>query len=67
MNQPTEINTPEYIGFSSVQEALNHQATHGGWIFESECGASAICFNATYTPTKIITHPATKGLSGRLR
>ena len=66
MDQLNVIKASDYVGFGSIQDALNHQATHGGWVFESDCGSLNVCFNTTFTPTKIIAHPVTKGVSGRL-
>lgn len=37
----------------------------GGWIFVAENGTAAL-FPANYTPSKIMNHQVTRGVSGRL-
>jgi len=56
----------DYIGFRTLAEALTFRALHGGWIFEPTTGLGCIWFHPSYTPTPIMLHPATRGLSGKL-
>lgn len=54
-----------YIGFSDLNEAARHRGNHGGWIFVADTG-EVIWFSPIFTPTSVITHPATRGMNGRL-
>jgi hypothetical protein len=54
-----------FCGFVTLAAAASHRAQFGGWIFHASEG-SAIWFNPRFTPTSIIAHHATAGLSGKL-
>lgn len=54
-----------YTGFEDLDEAASHRAKFGGWIFHATDGR-AIWFDLRFTPSVIITHQATAGLSGKL-
>ena len=58
-------NQPCFCGFLSLEDALQHRATSGGWVFEGEAG-QVIWFDHTFRPTSIFTHYALTGMSGRL-
>ena len=55
-----------YIGFNSIQECKAWRKSNGGYIFISEDKETIIWFNIKYTPSDILIHPITKGLSGKL-
>ncbi len=57
---------PSFIGFGSLDAALEFQVDHGGWVFDAQYAEEAIWFPPTTPPTKIMLHPATRGYSGRL-
>lgn len=54
-----------YSGFDTLDAAASHRSKFGGWIFLSSDGG-AIWFNHRFTPSTIITHQATAGMSGKL-
>ncbi|NWC83169.1 hypothetical protein HX798_23180 [Pseudomonas putida] len=54
-----------YSGFEELSAAVSHRAKFGGWIFHATDG-SAIWFDLRFTPSAIISHQATAGLSGKL-
>jgi hypothetical protein len=53
-----------HIAFKDKDSAEFFRKQTGGWIFEANNG-TWICF-INMTPSQILVHPATKGLSGRL-
>lgn len=55
----------KYAGFATVGAALDWRKRHGGWIFHATTG-EAIWFANPATPTPIMLHRATRGLSGKL-
>lgn len=57
---------PSFIGFGSLDAALDYQVDHGGWVFDAQDVEEAIWFPPSTPPTKIMLHPATRGFSGRL-
>lgn len=54
-----------FSGFASEQDAHAHRSHAGGWIFLPQEGG-AIWFSTRFTPSMILVHPATAGLSGKL-
>jgi hypothetical protein len=56
----------EYAGFSDTHLAIAHQKQHGGWFFVPEDNSQIIWFALGYTPSKICTHPATRGMNGQI-
>ncbi|HEP8970319.1 TPA: hypothetical protein VDU83_002657 [Pseudomonas aeruginosa] len=54
-----------FSGFDCADAAMTHRAQAGGWIFLSANGGE-IWFSTRYTPSMIINHHATAGMSGRL-
>jgi hypothetical protein len=55
----------EYIGFAHLNGALVWRELNGGWIFEADTG-EVIWFSTRFTPTPIMLHRVTRGLSGKL-
>lgn len=51
--------------FESLIDAIAYRKNHGGWIFITEFN-EAFWFNNEFTPTRILLHRLTKGLSGKL-
>jgi hypothetical protein len=51
--------------FETLTDAIAYRKNHGGWIFLTEFN-EAFWFNSEYTPTRILLHRLTKGLSGKL-
>lgn len=53
------------IVFDTKQEAIDYRKNKGcgGWIFNADC--FSILFSLEYTPTMIINHKITKGISGK--
>jgi hypothetical protein len=56
---------PTFCGFETLEAALSHQKSEGGWVFEATSG-EVVWFHYRFTPTKILNHHAVTGLSGRL-
>lgn len=56
---------PTFCGFGTLEAALSHRQSEGGWIFAAGTG-EVVWFNYRFTPTKIINHHAVTGLSGSL-
>ena len=54
----------DYVGSANVGLARVWRTIHGGWIFEATTG-EAIWFRGM-TPIEIMSHRATRGLSGSL-
>jgi hypothetical protein len=54
----------DYAAFNTLELAKEHRRNNGGWIFDA--GHTAIWFRLGFTPSKIFTHKATEGMSGRL-
>lgn len=65
MQNTNQLN-PLFIGFKTKEEAIQHRSVFGGRIFVSNNVDEVIWFSHTLTPTKILTHPIQKGLSGTL-
>lgn len=55
----------DYAGFSTVEQALAHRASAGGWVFEADSG-EVIWFRFGLTASQVMLHRATRGLSGKL-
>lgn len=56
-----------YIAFESLDAAKQHRNGHGGWIFVPNGeDAFPIWFRLGFTASDIFTHPATRGMGGRL-
>ena len=61
-----------FHSFATVQDARNYRHNHGkgGWIFAADNAPAnkpaVILFPPAMTPTAILNHPLTKGLSGKL-
>ena len=53
-----------YAGFATLEEAKKHRDNHGGWIFVPDNSVGPIWFSLKFTPTPIMLHQATNGLSG---
>ena len=58
--------TPKYAGFTSLYAATAWRSMHGGWLFVADTGDNVIWFDTSHTPTPVMLHPATHGLSGKL-
>ncbi|RJX82265.1 hypothetical protein [Pseudomonas sp. LS-2] len=54
-----------FAGFTSIDAAQSFRSEAGGWIFKAENG-QIIWFAMSFTPSKILLHTATAGLSGSL-
>lgn len=54
-----------FCGFDTLADAASHRAQYGGWIFHATEGV-AIWFSPRFTPSSIISHHSTAGLSGKL-
>jgi hypothetical protein len=56
------------LEFDSAQAARTYRHEHGtgGWIFRPENGGMTVLFPPDMAPTAIMTHPITKGRSGKL-
>lgn len=54
-----------YAEFESLLDAQAYRRNHGGWIFVTDY-CEAVWFPANFTPSRIFTHRATRGRSGRL-
>ena len=59
------MNNPNIAHFDSLSAAKTWRSQQGGWLFSSEDG-QVIWFNLTFTPSMVIAHKATSGLSGQL-
>jgi hypothetical protein len=58
--------SPLYIGFAHASAAIEHKASHGGWLFIPDNAAGAVWFDgATFTAGAVMRHHAAKG-NGRL-
>jgi hypothetical protein len=66
MTTTTSVSSASFIGFDSVEAAKQQRDQHGGWIFIADDASCAIWYSSAFTPSKILTHPAGQGLSGRL-
>ena len=55
-----------YCGFESLEAAVEHRSKAGGWIFHSSEGDVLWFSLFAFTPSSILTHPATAGMSGKL-
>ena len=56
----------EYIGFKSESNAFWHRKNNGGWLFIASDRSEYIWFTLKFTPTLILKHCVTQGLSGIL-
>lgn len=56
---------PTHAGFADLEAALQFRRGKGGWVFQTEHG-DALWFDLGHTPTAILQHQATHGLSGKL-
>jgi hypothetical protein len=54
-----------YFDQSADAKLYKEKTCCGGWIFEAENGTAAL-FPVRFTPSMVMTHHTTKGLSGRL-
>jgi hypothetical protein len=52
--------------FTDIEAARLHREKFGGWIFVPDSGNGATWFNWQMTPSTIMTHAITRGISGRL-
>lgn len=55
----------KYAAFESLLDAQAYRANHGGWIFVND-RCESFWFAPEYTPTSIMLHRLTRGMSGRL-
>ena len=56
----------KFASFDNADEAMEHRRNNGGWIFAVSDQPEWIWFHIKYTPTPILLHRATRGLSGKL-
>ena len=54
----------EYIGFDREDDAFWYRNNNGGWLFITTDHTEFIWFSVKFTPTPILKHRATQGLSG---
>jgi hypothetical protein len=66
MTQQLNSDHMSYASFPTMKDAASHRSIYGGWIFAVEGGSEFIWFDISFTPTPIINHRATRGLSGCL-
>ena len=60
-------NAPKQMTFPSTSAALDHQQREGGWVFVPETGVDSFWFSGrAFTPSTIMTHPLTSGMSGKI-
>lgn len=57
--------TPMFSCFGTLPEAVRFRKQNGGWVFSAEDG-QVFWFSLSFTPSAILTHPALRGLSGKL-
>ncbi|MGF6996739.1 hypothetical protein [Paraburkholderia sp. GAS32] len=61
--------TMKVIGFESVAVAKAYKEQHGGWVFETSVTLPdhlVWWFDMCHTPTRVMTHPCVRGMSGKL-
>ena len=66
MVQPFNSDKMAYASFSTREAAELHRSNYGGWIFVPQDGSEYIWFDLSFTPTPILKHKATAGMSGML-
>ena len=64
--KPFNLDNMSYASFPTMEDAARHRSIYGGWIFAASDGSEFIWFDISFTPTPIIMHKATAGLSGCL-
>lgn len=54
--------------FDTEQDARTYRHKHGtgGWIFVQEDGGHIILFPPQFPPSRIMSHPTTRGMTGKL-